>query len=91
MLVLTRKVDESIIIGEDINIKILALSGSQVKIGISAPRTLRILRKEVYDDIKEEEQSAPQPDAETPPQAPQEPAPKQPEASGAQQATSEKT
>ncbi|MBI2191823.1 MAG: carbon storage regulator CsrA [Planctomycetes bacterium] len=51
MLVLTRKVDESIIIGDDINIKILALSGSQVKIGISAPRSLRILRKEVYDEI----------------------------------------
>jgi len=52
MLVLTRKVEESIIIGEDISIKILALSGSQVKIGISAPRSLRILRKEVYDQIQ---------------------------------------
>jgi len=52
MLVLTRKVDESIIIGEDISIKILSLSGSQVKIGISAPRSLRILRKEVYDEIQ---------------------------------------
>lgn len=51
MLVLTRKVDESILIGEDINIKILSLSNTQVKIGISAPRNLRILRKEVYDEI----------------------------------------
>jgi carbon storage regulator len=51
MLVLTRKIDESIIIGDNINIKILALSGSQVKIGISAPRSLRILRKEVHDQI----------------------------------------
>jgi len=51
MLVLTRKVDESIIIGEDVHIRILALSGNQVKIGISAPRSLRILRKEVHDEI----------------------------------------
>jgi carbon storage regulator len=52
MLVLTRKIDESIIIADNISIKILALSGSQVKIGISAPRSLRILRKEVYDQIQ---------------------------------------
>jgi len=52
MLVLTRKIDESIIIGDNIDIKVLALSGSQVKIGISAPRSLRILRKEVFDEIQ---------------------------------------
>ncbi len=59
MLVLTRKVDESIIIGDEIDIKILALSGSQVKIGISAPRSLRILRKEVHDQVKKDGGEAP--------------------------------
>ncbi|MDA1137519.1 MAG: carbon storage regulator CsrA [Planctomycetota bacterium] len=83
MLVLTRKVDESIIIGDDINIKILALSGSQVKIGISAPRTLRILRKEVHDNIQVEAGEASQSEVKSPPPDP-EATEKHPEASGAQ-------
>jgi len=81
MLVLTRKVDESIIIGDDINIKILALSGSQVKIGISAPRTLRILRKEVHDDIQAEGGEDSPPEVKSPPPDP-EPAEKESEATG---------
>ena len=83
MLVLTRKVDESIVIGDEINIKILALSGSQVKIGISAPRTLRILRKEVYDENQAEGGEASQPDLKSSPAEP-EAAEKHPEASDPQ-------
>jgi carbon storage regulator len=52
MLVLTRRVDESITIGENIHITVLAVEGDRVKIGISAPREIPILRKEVFDAIE---------------------------------------
>ncbi len=54
MLVLSRKVDESIVIGEDIEIKVLSVKGEQVKIGIKAPKNVKIYRKEVYDAIQQE-------------------------------------
>lgn len=53
MLILTRKTDEEIIINSDIRIKILSSSDNQVKLGISAPPDVKILRSEVYDKIKE--------------------------------------
>ena len=52
MLALSRKVDESIIIGNDIEIKILEVKGEQVRIGISAPKTVPIYRKELYAQIE---------------------------------------
>ncbi|BAT71412.1 carbon storage regulator [Thermosulfidibacter takaii ABI70S6] len=58
MLVLTRKLEESIIIGDDIEIKILGISGKSVKIGIKAPRNLPVYRKEVYEAIKRENEAA---------------------------------
>lgn len=58
MLVLTRKVDESIIIGDSIEVKILAADGNSIKIGIQAPRSVPVHRKEVYDEIMRENQSA---------------------------------
>lgn len=54
MLVLSRKKEESIIIGDDIEIKIVKIEGKTVKIGIIAPKNVRILRKELYDEIKNE-------------------------------------
>ena len=48
MLALTRRKDESIIIGDDIEIKILEISGDKVRIGIEAPREIAIHRQEVY-------------------------------------------
>jgi len=58
MLVLTRKNGEVIKIGEDIEITVIASKGDQVKIGISAPKDIEIFRKEVYDQITQENRTA---------------------------------
>jgi len=58
MLALTRKKDESIIIGDNIEIKILEISGDRVRIGIEAPREISIHRQEIYLQIQEENKMA---------------------------------
>ncbi|MCD7034445.1 carbon storage regulator CsrA [Metabacillus sp. GX 13764] len=58
MLVLTRKLNESIKIGDDIEIKIVAIQGDQIKLGIEAPKHVDIHRKEIYLSIQEENSSA---------------------------------
>ena len=52
MLVLTRKGNQSIMIGDDIEISVLAIMGEKVRIGIDAPRSVPVFRKEVYVDIQ---------------------------------------
>lgn len=54
MLVLTRRIDESIAIGDNIIVTVLAVDGDRVKIGISAPREVNILRQEVFQAIQEQ-------------------------------------
>ncbi|HEX8975790.1 MAG TPA: carbon storage regulator CsrA [Solirubrobacteraceae bacterium] len=54
MLVLTRKSNQSIMIGDDIEVSVLAIMGEKVRIGIQAPRDVPVFRKEVYLEIKEE-------------------------------------
>ena len=58
MLVLTRKEDQSIMIGDDIEIKLLDINDKQVKVGIVAPRDIAVHRKEVYLQIQAENQEA---------------------------------
>ncbi len=58
MLILTRQSDESIIIGNNIEIKILKVQGNQVHIGIDAPRDVSIYRQEIYEQIRAENESA---------------------------------
>ncbi|MEB1806668.1 MAG: carbon storage regulator CsrA [Bacillaceae bacterium] len=58
MLVLTRKTNQSIKIGDDIEIKILSVEGDQIKLGIEAPRNIEIHRKEIYIAIQEENSKA---------------------------------
>ncbi|MCM3403695.1 carbon storage regulator CsrA [Cytobacillus oceanisediminis] len=63
MLVLTRRLKESIMVGDDIEISILSIEGDQVKLGISAPKNVDIHRKEIYLSIQQENSSATQTDA----------------------------
>lgn len=58
MLALSRKANESIIIGNDIEITILEVKGEQVKIGINAPKSVPVYREEVYAQIKEANKEA---------------------------------
>ncbi|AKL93773.1 carbon storage regulator CsrA [Clostridium aceticum] len=60
MLVLARKLEESIMLGKDIEIKVLGIEEDRVKLGISAPRDVEIFRKEVYLEIQEENKAASQ-------------------------------
>ncbi len=54
MLVLTRKAGEGIIIGKDIILKVFKLEGDRVRIGIEAPKTTKVLRLELYEDVSKE-------------------------------------
>ena len=60
MLALARKVNQSIIIGNDIEITLLEIKGDQVKIGINAPKSVPTYRKEIYEQIQEENKKAAQ-------------------------------
>ena len=60
MLVLTRKSNQSIMIGDDIEVSVLAIMGEKVRIGIQAPRDVPVFRKEVYMEIRDEQRTASQ-------------------------------
>lgn len=54
MLILTRRVGEKLIIGDDVIVTILSLKGNQIRIGIDAPREIKVHRQEVYERIQKE-------------------------------------
>jgi carbon storage regulator len=58
VLVLTRKSNQSIMIGDEIEISVLAIMGEKVRIGIEAPRSVPVYRREVYVEIKQDEEKA---------------------------------
>ncbi len=58
MLILSRKTNEKIMIGEDISITIIEIRGDQVKIGVEAPKTVKVFRQEVYEAIQSENRAA---------------------------------
>jgi len=58
MLVLSRQRDETIMIGDDVEITVVDIRGDKVRLGISAPRSIQVHRKEVYDAIRRENQQA---------------------------------
>lgn len=54
MLILTRKVNESLIVGDDITITVLGVKGNQVRLGVTAPRDVAVHREEIYQRISDE-------------------------------------
>lgn len=58
MLILARKVNERIVIGDSIEVSVVDIKGDQVKIGVQAPRSVKVYRHEVYEAIQEENRAA---------------------------------
>ncbi|MCL4128093.1 UNVERIFIED_CONTAM: hypothetical protein GTU68_038404 [Idotea baltica] len=56
MLILTRRVGESLIIGDDVVVNILGVKGNQVRIGVDAPKEVSVHREEIYDRIQAEKE-----------------------------------
>tara|TARA_B100001027_G_scaffold60948_1_gene41157 strand:- start:210 stop:428 length:219 start_codon:yes stop_codon:yes gene_type:complete len=54
MLILTRRVGESLRIGDDVSVTVLGIKGSQVRLGVNAPKSVSVHREEVYDRINDE-------------------------------------
>ncbi len=58
MLILSRRLGESLTIGDDVVVTVGGVSGNQIRLGISAPREVRVLREEIYKAVREENQAA---------------------------------
>jgi carbon storage regulator len=58
MLILTRRVGETLMIGDNVEVTILGNQGNQIRIGVTAPREVAVHREEVYERIKAEEEQA---------------------------------
>ena len=58
MLILSRKIDEKIKIGNDITITIIGVNGDQVKVGVEAPKNVKVFRQEVFEAIQQENKEA---------------------------------
>ncbi len=56
MLILTRRIGETLMIGDEVKVTVLGVKGNQVRIGVDAPRDVSVHREEIYDRIKEEKE-----------------------------------
>jgi carbon storage regulator len=59
MLILTRRVGETVMIGNEVTVTVLGVKGNQVRIGVNAPKDVAVHREEIYDRIKREEDGYP--------------------------------
>ena len=66
MLILTRRVGETVMIGNDVTVTVLGVKGNQVRIGINAPKNVAVHREEIYERIKREQQGDSQGEAKQP-------------------------
>jgi carbon storage regulator len=57
MLILTRRVGETLMVGEEVTVTVMAVKGSQVRIGINAPKDIEVHREEIFDRIKQEKEN----------------------------------
>jgi carbon storage regulator len=57
MLILTRRVGETVMIGDDVTITVLGVKGNQVRVGINAPKSVAVHREEIYERIKREQRN----------------------------------
>jgi carbon storage regulator len=55
MLILTRRVGETVMIGDEVTVTVLGVKGNQVRIGVNAPKTVAVHREEIYERIKKEQ------------------------------------
>ena len=55
MLILTRRVGETVMIGDEVTVTVLGVKGNQVRLGVNAPRSVAVHRQEIYDRIQKEE------------------------------------
>jgi len=58
MLILTRRVGETLMVGDDVTVTVLGVKGNQVRIGVNAPRDVAVHREEIYERIKQEQNEA---------------------------------
>jgi len=58
MLILSRRINEKIMIGDDISVSIIEIRGDQVRVGVDAPKTVKVFRQEVFDSIRAENKAA---------------------------------
>jgi len=59
MLILTRRVGETVMIGDDVTVTVLGVKGNQVRLGVNAPREIAVHREEIFQRIREERESGP--------------------------------